>query len=244
MGQPRLYTEAPLRQNTPQDLNRLCQRLGYQFSQSSLLNEALTHSSFASTNYERLEFLGDSALNFVIAAELYRREKTLDEGSLSRLRATLVRGTTLSEIARELELGQYLQLGSGELKAGGFDRDSILADAVEAIIGAILEDAGFDACRDFILALFSERLEQLPTIAELKDPKTRLQEALQGAGLPLPLYEVVETSGKAHERSFTVRCQVEALDLEVSATSSSRRKAEQLTAAQLLSQPGITGLNA
>ncbi len=233
-----------MRQNTPQDLDRLSHRLDYQFTDTTLLDEALSHRSFASTNYERLEFLGDSALNFVIAAELYREHPELDEGSLSRLRATLVRGTTLSEIARELELGQYLQLGSGELKSGGFDRDSILADAVEAIIGAVLEDSGFDVCKTFILSLFKERLAQLPSVNDLKDPKTRLQEALQGAGLSLPVYEVIETTGKAHERSFTVLCRVEELKLEASASSSSRRKAEQLTAAELLSQPDITGLNA
>lgn len=233
-----------MRQNTPQDLDRLSQRLDYRFSDPALLAEALSHRSFASTNYERLEFLGDSALNFVIAAELYRRHTKLDEGDLSRLRATLVRGTTLSEIARELELGQYLQLGSGELKSGGFDRDSILADAVEAIIGAVLEDAGLDVCKRFILDLFEQRLQQLPSVGELKDPKTRLQEALQGAGLPLPQYDVIETTGKAHERRFTVRCQIPSLKLEVSATSSSRRKAEQLTAAELLGADSITSLNA
>jgi len=232
-----------LRENSQTELDRLCRQLDYQFKRKDLLNEALSHRSFSACNYERLEFLGDSVLNFIIAAELFHRHPTLDEGSLSRLRATLVRGTTLSEIARELKLGDYLQLGSGELKSGGYERDSILADAVEAIIGAVLEDAGFDTCQSLVQRLYRQRLDDLPAAAELKDPKTRLQEKLQGAGLPVPNYSVIDTAGEAHARQFTVRCDIPDLKLSHSATASSRRKAEQAAATLVLENESMDSLN-
>jgi len=222
---------------TPDQLRlskQLCKRLNYSFNNEALLTEALSHRSAGAQNYERLEFLGDSALGFVIATTLFERRPELDEGSLSRLRASLVNGVTLSEIARELELGQYLNLGTGELKSGGFDRASILADVVESIIGAIYLDAGFTACQEFILALFHSRLESLPSPGDLKDAKTRLQEFLQGKGLDLPLYALVEATGKSHEREFTVSCEVESFAQRVQAQGSSRRKSEQKAAQAML----------
>ncbi len=231
-----------MRENSDTELNQLCLQLNYTFQHRELLGEALSHRSFSSCNYERLEFLGDSVLSFVISEELYRRHPELDEGALSRLRATLVRGTTLSLIARELELGRYLQLGSGELKSGGHERDSILADAVESIIGAVLVDGGFEACRILILRLFTARLEQLPAAGDLKDPKTRLQEKLQGAGIPVPQYAVIATAGEAHAREFTVSCEIAEFSLLTEATASSRRKAEQAAATLMLEQATIVGL--
>lgn len=225
-------------------LHSLCQRIGYQFTDNDLLAEALTHRSIGSRNYERLEFLGDSALDLVISHELYNREPSLDEGALSRLRASLVKGATLCEIARELDLGQYLRLGTGELKSGGFERDSILADAVESVIGAVYLEAGFDVCRELILRLFASRLDNLPSVADLKDPKTRLQEKLQGSGLALPVYELLETSGKSHQQIFTVSCQIPSLGISATAQASSRRKAEQLTAKSLLNNAQILDLKA
>lgn len=213
---------------------RLLERLGVRFEDETLLEQALSHRSFGARHYERLEFLGDGLLNFVIAAELFRRCEHDDEGALSRLRASLVRESTLAGIARELDLGAHLNLGTGELRSGGFDRASILADAVESIVGAVYLDQGFDAARDLVLGLFGKRLDELPAAEDLKDPKTRLQELLQGAGLERPEYEVIDEQGKAHERSFTVRCRLPSSDLEVSATARSRRKAEQGAAAAML----------
>ncbi len=212
----------------------LIERLGYRFAEPALLEDALTHRSAGPGNNERLEFLGDGVLNFVIAAELYRRKPGFREGELSRLRASLVRGETLAEIARQLELGDFLVLGSGELKSGGFRRDSILADALEAILGAIYLDGGFEACRDCVRRLFAELLDELPDAQQLKDPKTRLQEYLQGSGLALPEYQLLATSGKAHEQRFRVECRVAELALSAQATAGSRRKAEQSAASALL----------
>ncbi len=216
------------------DLGKLIQQLDHRFSDPGLLDEALSHRSCGAHNYERLEFLGDSFLNFVIAAELFNRRLEEDEGALSRLRASLVRQSTLAEIARELNLGDYLNLGTGELKSGGFRRDSILSDAVESIIGAVLLDAGHEAARALILHLYGDRIDKLPPSAELKDPKTRLQELLQGRSLSRPDYEVVEASGKSHDMRFTVSCTLPELTLKVRATATSRRKAEQAAAARML----------
>lgn len=218
------------------EIERLSKHLGLQFSDISLLRNALTHRSASGNNNERLEFLGDGALNFIIASELYRLKPSCNEGELSRLRANLVRGVTLSEISRELKLGDYLSLGSGELKSGGFQRDSILADALEAIIGAVYLDAGFSRCQIFVLELFQQRLEQLPSVEELVDPKTRLQEYLQGRKLPLPVYETVSVSGKAHAQTFLVECTVADLNLSFQAKSTSRRKAEQSVASLMLNE--------
>ncbi len=214
-------------------LQRLCKQLGLNFTDQALLREALSHRSYGTPNYERLEYLGDSLLNFVIADELHRAHSDLDEGDLSRLRASLVRGSTLAEIAREYQLGDFLLMGSGELKSGGFDRDSILADVVESIIGATLRDAGFEAARALVVRLYSKRLVNLPSAETLKDSKTRLQEFLQGDGHALPVYNVIEKTGQDHNLSFTVECVVKAQNQRTTATATSRRKAEQ-TAAQTM----------
>lgn len=204
--------------------------LGYEFNNPKLLVSALTHRSASSRNNERLEFLGDGILNFVVAAELFERRKSVDEGALSRMRASLVRKETLAEIARELRLGDCIALGSGELKSGGFRRDSILADALEAIFGALYLDAGFDTTRDVICRLYAERLVTLPDVSQLKDPKTQLQEWLQARGQSLPDYTLLDAVGKAHEQVFTVCCEVPAYSVSEQAKDTSRRKAEQAAA--------------
>lgn len=215
-------------------LRSLQKNIGYEFQRPELLSAALTHRSVGAANNERLEFLGDGALNFVIAAEIYRRRESFAEGQLSRLRATLVRGETLSRIAREINLGDCLVLGSGERKSGGFTRDSILADALEAIIGAVYLDSGFVAVERLVRHLFAARLENLPDSEPLKDPKTRLQEHLQARGLDVPEYTLLNTSGQAHEPQFTVCCAIEALALSAQETGGSRRRAEQAAAAAML----------
>lgn len=194
----------------------------------------MTHRSAGSRNNERLEFLGDGALNFVIASEIYSLRPDYKEGQLSRLRANLVRGTTLAEIARDIELGDYLKLGSGELKSGGFKRNSILADAVEALIGAVYIDGGYDAAAQLICHLYRDRLANLPPDEPLKDAKTRLQEYLQGRKIQIPEYELADTSGEAHQRTFTVLCRVGSLSMQATATGSSRRRAEQAAADKVL----------
>ncbi|MCB1757260.1 MAG: ribonuclease III [Gammaproteobacteria bacterium] len=218
------------------DIKRLNKRLNLQFNDLSLLKSALTHRSASAENNERLEFLGDGALNFIIASELFRLLPDASEGDLSRQRANLVRGLTLCEVARDLDLGDYLQLGMGELRSGGFDRDSTLADALEAVIGAIYLDAGFEVCRDFVLKLFESRLQNLPEVFELLDPKTRLQEYMQGRGLLRPTYQTLKSEGKPHEQTFTVECTVGKIDLSCTATGSSRRLAEQAAAVDMLAQ--------
>lgn len=217
-----------------QDLDKLQASLGYHFRQQELLTEALTHRSAQGRNNERLEFLGDSALNFVIADELFQRCPSESEGVLSRLRASLVNRTSLAQLARKLELGEYLRLGSGEIKSGGHRRESILADTLEAVLGAVYLDTGFNPCRELILRLYEARLEQLPTAAELKDAKTRLQEYLQGRRQPLPVYEVLEVSGKAHDQLFRVECAVTGSGLQTEGQASSRRQAEQVAAEAML----------
>lgn len=215
-------------QNTA--LKALSLQLDYMFKNEALLAEALTHRSAASINNERLEFLGDGILNFIIAASLFERYPDINEGDLSRLRASLVNRDSLADIAKSLDLGQYIQLGSGELKSGGRRRDSILADAVEAILGAVYLDSGFDNCRALILRLYQEKLRNIPDIQELKDPKTRLQELLQSRQYPLPVYSVLEVSGKAHNQLFKVECNIEDLGCITTAQGKSRRKAEQAAA--------------
>ena len=211
-------------------LTTLVGRLEYSFKNVDLLDEALTHRSVGSRNNERLEFLGDGILNFVIADALFRLRPDIREGDLSRLRASLVNGETLAEIARDLNLGDCLKLGSGELKSGGFRRSSILADAVESILGAVYCDSGFDACQALILRLFDDRLKNLPNIDSLKDPKTRLQELLQSRRLTIPVYDVLNVSGKAHAQIFKVQCTIEEINCVTQAEGGSRRKAEQLAA--------------
>lgn len=211
---------------------RLIERLGYRFRDESLLRRALRHRSKGGENNERLEYLGDSVLSCVIANDLYDRFPDLSEGDLTRLRASLVRRETLSLIARQLDLGNYLELGGGELKSGGFDRDSILADALEAVIGAVFRDGGYPSARDLIVHLFAERLNTLDPNAVLKDPKTRLQEYLQARALDLPVYRLVDVSGDAHAQQFLVECVVPGLDKPVNGHGASRRYAEQDAAEQ------------
>jgi ribonuclease-3 len=214
----------------------LLRELGYEFTDEVLLTEALTHRSKGAKNNERLEFLGDAILGFVIAEALYRQFPQATEGELSRYRALLVKKETLAALAREFSLGDYLRLGPGELKSGGFRRDSILADAMEAILGAIFLDSDMTTARDFVLRSFERRLADLPRREALKDPKTRLQEFLQARRLPLPAYEVVATVGSDHAQSFEVQCTVAGLAAPVCATGKSRRKAEQAAATLALEQ--------
>jgi len=215
-------------------LDRLQRTLEYPFRDVALLTQALTHRSKGSTNNERLEFLGDSILGFVAADLLYVKFDNAPEGHLSRFRASLVKKETLAELAREFSLGDYLLLGSGELKSGGFRRDSILADTLEAIIGAIYLDNGLDGARNFVEKCLAPRLANLSTEKELKDPKTRLQELLQARHFLLPDYTVVNTSGDEHDQRFEVSCTVKGLDQAVIGIGSSRRKAEQAAAEQAL----------
>jgi ribonuclease-3 len=215
-------------------LTRLSKKLGYIFNNTDLLLQALTHRSAKGIHNERLEFLGDSILGFVIAEVLYQQFPSHDEGDLTRMRSTLVRGVTLAEIGRGFNLGEYLILGPGELKSGGHRRDSILEDAVEAIIGAVYLDSDNDTAKALVLSWFAERLDIIKPGNEQKDPKTRLQEYLQARKIALPLYEVIHTSGQSHNQQFTVRCTTEVINTEVITKGTSRRKAEQAAAQQVL----------
>ncbi|HEU4601733.1 MAG TPA: ribonuclease III [Steroidobacteraceae bacterium] len=206
--------------------------LGYQCQDPALLEAALTHRSAGGPNNERLEFLGDAVLNCVVAMLVFREFGDADEGDLSRFRASLVSGEALAVVASEIGLGDQLRLGSGELKSGGFRRKSILADTLEAVFGSIYLDGGFDAAAQVIERLLAPRMDKLPSAAELKDPKTRLQEALQARGLPLPSYVVESVSGEAHNQMFQVSCSVASLGIRTQAQGASRRRAEQ-AAAQL-----------
>ena len=217
------------------DENRL-PGIEYCFSDPALLRLALTHRSHGSRNYERLEFLGDSILNFVAASLIYRARPRDSEGDLSRLRSRVVRGETLARVAKRLDLGPHLRLGEGELKSGGFRRDSILADALEALLGAIYLDGGFDACRGVIEAVFRPVIDALPDAESLKDAKTRLQEWLQAHGRPLPEYSLVAESGAEHAKRFRVRCHLADSGAFQEADGTSRRKAEQAAAAALLQE--------
>lgn len=215
-------------------VSQLYSSLGYTFQQPTLLDEALTHRSASARNNERLEFLGDALLNLVMAEYLFEHYPKASEGELSRLRASLVKGETLAELARSLKLGDWLNLGPGELKSGGFRRESILSDTMEAIFGAVYLDGGFVACRDLIVRLYRDWLVRLASASELKDPKTRLQEYLQARQQALPVYTVLEVRGEPHEQHFTVECAV--ADTRSVAAGSSRRKAEQEAARQMLGQ--------
>ena len=211
---------------------RLQKTLGYEFSNHELLKQALTHRSASGEHNERLEYLGDAILGVVIAEALYHQFPKHNEGDLSRMRATLVRGQTLAEIAKEFALGDVIRLGPGEMKSGGHRRESILADAVEAIIGAAFLDSNIDRVKALVLSWYQQRLQSISPVA-LKDPKTRLQEFLQGRHLPLPSYEVIATQGQAHNQTFTVSCVVEGQE-SVQASGTSRRKAEQAVAEQII----------
>ncbi|MUV14241.1 ribonuclease III [Noviluteimonas gilva] len=210
---------------------------GYDFVDPGLLAQALTHRSAAPLHNERLEFLGDALVNLFIAEALYKRWPRADEGTLTRARAELVRESSLAQIARTLDLGAHLVLGPGEMKSGGHRRDSILADAVEAIVGAIHLDAGFDACRAAVLPWFESAIEALPPPNKIgKDAKTRLQEWLQGRGKPLPVYRLVSESGDEHAKVFRVACTLADPVVECEGEATSRRAAEQLAADCVLQQ--------
>ncbi|NPA72294.1 MAG: ribonuclease III [Gammaproteobacteria bacterium] len=211
-------------------LQRLSKTLGYQYNELSTLQHALTHRSVGAKNNERLEFLGDSLVNFMIADILFHQFSNLPEGDMSRVRAHLVKGDTLAVIGREYKLSDYLVLGPGELKSGGFRRDSIIADAVEAIIASVYEDGGLDECRALVNRFYKARLEVLDPKKVGKDPKTRLQEWLQSHNQPLPEYSIISVNGAAHAQEFTVSCFVEKLNTKFEATASNRRKAEQKAA--------------
>jgi ribonuclease-3 len=213
-------------------LNRL-PGIAHTFSDPRLLTRALTHRSHSAPHYERLEFLGDSLLNLIAAEMLYELRPHADEGDLSRLRSRLVRDQTLAEIATELQLGDHIRLGAGEIKSGGFLRASILADVVEAVIAAIYLDAGFASARQMVRDLLADRLAALPEADALKDPKTQLQEWLQGRGLELPCYAVINETGADHAKQFEVQCEVAGQPL-ATAIASSRRQAEQAAAQAML----------
>jgi ribonuclease III len=221
------------------------ERLGYEPRDASLFAAALTHRSVAGPNNERLEFLGDAVLNLVVAERLYREFPQASEGDLSRLRARVVSAEPLAAIAQEVSLGDALQLGSGELKTGGFRRESILADALEAVCGALFLDGGVEAARTFVDAHFGSRIAALPDPESLKDAKTRLQEWLQGRGIALPRYTVEHIEGEPHAQTFWVSCEVRALGRTGHGSGSSRRRAEQEAAERVLqeieSQPGEAG---
>lgn len=216
-------------------LQQLQAVIHYQFTDEQLLQTAITHRSFSKKrNNETLEFLGDSVLGLVISEHLYKRLSKASEGELSRIRASLVKEDALATVARDISLGDYLQLGSGELKSGGYRRTSILSDAMEALFGAIYLDSGFEQCKKTILFLYDEYLVTLPSPVDLKDPKTSLQEYLQSNKHDLPVYEVVQTEGKSHDQTFTVECRIEGLDLVTKGKGPSRKKAEQMAASLAL----------
>ena len=210
------------------------QRLGYRFRDPALLEAALTHRSASRKNYERLEFLGDAVLNFVVAELAFAGFPEAPEGDLSRYRAAIVSAPSLAEVAGTLGLGDQLRLGSGELKSGGFRRDSILADCLEAIFGAIYLDGGLEPAIAVIRGLLGERLIELPSAETLKDPKTRLQEELQSRGLALPRYALEEIGGEPHEQWFVASCEAAELGLRATGKGSSRRRAEQEAAQHVL----------
>jgi ribonuclease-3 len=208
--------------------------IDYRFKDPRLLEQALTHRSLGARNYERLEFLGDSVISLVVSSRLFERYPDAVEGDLSRMRARLVRGVSLSEIASGIGLGKQINLGEGELKSGGFRRTSILADAFEALLGAVFIDGGYDACRRVITVLFDPLIDSLPDAEELKDAKTRLQEWLQARGRPLPRYELKGEEGADHAKKFHVSCELEDDGTLMEASGSSRRKAEQGAAGLML----------
>lgn len=212
----------------------LSRRIGHVFTEPAHLARALTHRSFAADNNERLEFLGDALIGLYMADTLYAQRPRAGEGDLSRLRSSLVRERALAGIGRRLELGDALRLGEGERKSGGWRRDSVLADALEALVAAVYLDGGFEAARAVCARLFAPELEQLPDAETLKDPKTRLQEWLQGRARPLPRYEVLSEAGPPHRRTFRVRASLEDEARATEATASSRRNAEQQAASALL----------
>lgn len=216
-----------------QDLSPLLAQIGYQFKDEKLLTHALSHRSAGDLNNERLEFLGDAVLSIIIAEALFRHHPHANEGELSRMRSILVSGNHLAELAKQLELGTYLKLGVGELKSGGQQRASILADALEALLGAIYLDSGIETCRECVFKWYGKRLAALNEMEPAKDSKSRLQEWTQAHKFPLPRYTAT-TSGRAHEQTFLVVCEVCGLPDTATGSSTSRRKAEQLAAQHYL----------
>ena len=221
--------------NSNNKLEKLQRRLSYTFKDEALLKQALTHRSFSSHNNERLEFLGDSILNFAIGENLFRRFSSANEGQLSRLRAKMVRQSTLADVARELKLGVHLILGTGELKSGGFERDSILSDTLEAIIGAMYLDTGLEYVQEHVVSWFESRLANLSLDKPLKDAKSRLQEYLQSKQIKLPVYEVSQITGQSHEQLFYIECHCDLFKDKIKGQGSSRRIAEQNAASAILS---------
>jgi len=219
----------------------LKQSLAYAFEDEQLLKQALTHRSAPGPNNERLEFLGDAVLQLVASELVFEKTPNASEGQLSRLRSTLVKDTTLAEIAADLGIGEFLILGSGEKKSGGHRRSSILADALEAIFGAIFLDAGLEGARQVIHKAYGERLHDLPEAADLRDPKSRLQEYLQGRKMALPDYAVQNISGKAHKQSFEISCRIAELDAVTVGAGLTRRDAEQEAALAMLHKIGADG---
>lgn len=207
--------------------------IGYQFQRPALLIQAFTHRSHSAQHNERLEFLGDALLETIISTYLYQKHPKAAEGELTRLRAALVKGSQLAKIAKSLDFGAYLQLGGGEMKSGGARREGVLADVVEALIAAVYLDSDFSCCERFTLQLFREAFVNLPSVEVLKDPKTRLQEYLQGRNLPLPVYTLLEQTGPDHARVFTIQAQTH--NHQAQASASSHKKAEQAAAEILLS---------
>ena len=217
-------------------MEKLQKNLSYQFSDIELLNKALTHRSVSKQNNERLEFLGDSVLGSIISEELYSRHSYIDEGQLSRLRSHLVRGNTLANLAKKLNISENLRLGQGELKSGGFRRESILADTFEAILGAIFLDSDYLTVKKVVLNLFSDLLNEARSEDSLKDFKTQLQELLQKKGYDLPKYELLQTKGKDHNAVFYVSCHIEALKIKVEKNAKSIKRAEQACAQSILEE--------
>ena len=217
-------------------MEKLQKNLSYQFNNIELLNKALTHRSVSKQNNERLEFLGDSVLGSIISEELYSRHSNIDEGQLSRLRSHLVRGNTLANLAKKLNISENLRLGQGELKSGGFRRESILADTFEAILGAIFLDSDYLTVKKVVLNLFSDLLNEARSEDSLKDFKTQLQELLQKKGYDLPKYELLQTKGKDHNAVFYVSCHVEALKIKVEKNAKSIKRAEQACAQSILEE--------
>ena len=213
--------------NEAMSLEDFAQSLGYRFNDPALLLRAVTHRSFGSAHNERLEYLGDSVVNCAVALELYRKFPDLAEGELSRLRASLVSQPSLAAIANERRLGEQLRLGEGELKSGGGRRPSMLADALEAIVGAAFLDGGFDAAHSIVRTLFEDALERIDPSTSGKDAKTQLQEYLQSRRLSLPRYSVIAVHGQAHEQLFEVDCEIAELDVRCQGRGTSRRSAEQ-----------------
>ena len=220
---------------------RLERRLGYKFKDPARAEQALRHRSAGGVHNERLEFLGDAMIGLAVAEMLLRGFPELNEGDLTRVRATLVNGRALASMARELELGELLTMGAGEQRGGGFQRRSTLADVFEAVVGAIFLDAGYAETFELLRRLFAPHIEALPDPESLKDPKTRLQEALQGRGIALPGYRIVDSSGPDHARSFRAECSVNELSIVETGQGTSRRAAEQAAAAAVLKQLPFAG---